>query len=44
MEHRSFITVKSIIFWDITSCISWKSTDIAEKIIASIFSVEVQGE
>jgi hypothetical protein len=38
-EVLTAVLMKSIIFWDITPC-SRLSTDVSEKLIASIFRVE----
>jgi hypothetical protein len=39
-EVLTAVVMKSSIFWDITPCSMLKSTDVSEKLIASIFRVE----
>jgi hypothetical protein len=39
-EVLTAVIIKSTVFWDTTPCSPWKSTDVSEKYIASIFRVE----
>jgi hypothetical protein len=40
LEVLTPITVKNSVFWDITTIVRRKSTDVSEKYITSIFRVE----
>jgi hypothetical protein len=40
IEVVTAVIMKSSVFWDIMLLVRWKTTDVSEKYVASIFKVE----
>jgi hypothetical protein len=44
VDRRAIYLQKSSAFWDITACTPWKSTDVSEEYVASIYEEQAKQE